>query len=125
MADENATLKWSVEKCTAVLQDIYSVLKMHGMPFGYRLAREFVLYHHFWVGNEDAGKDERSNAAVDDMLVQKVFAKLRGGREQSDMLKQLAQKVKAGGDANLPKAKELIARLQQELGEYGSFQANR
>lgn len=126
MGDENADLKWSVEKCEAALKDIYSILKIHGMPFGYRLAREFVLYHHFWVGKEEAGKDERSLASIDDMLVQKVLAKLRGGREQADMLKQLSQKVNAGGTTSvLPKAKELIARLQQELEEYGSFQANR
>jgi len=127
MGDENADLKWSVEKCEGVLEEINGVLAEYGMPFGYRLAKEFILYHHFWVGKDEAGRDEKSYTAIDDMLDQKVFAKLRGGREQAKMLEQLSAKLKeaGGGDKALPKAKKLIARLQRELEMYGSFQANR
>lgn len=121
MEGEDDDLKWSVGKCGKVLTGVYDVLKAHDMPFGYRLAREFVLYHRFWSEKDDT----RSTAAIDDMLVQKVFAKLRGGREQEDMLNQLAQKLKEAGGTEFEKASGLIERLKKQLKEYGSFHANR
>lgn len=121
---QDGTLTWSVSRCREILSSAQAILSEHGVPFGYRLAAEFIRYHAFWASGQDV---PRSNAAIDDQFVQKVLAKLRGSHEQAELLKQLAAALQtfSGDNAILPKAKTLIRDLQRQLADYGSFQANR
>ena len=54
----------------------------HGLGFGYRVAEEVVRYHAF------AAVHLKADAAgvTDDLMVQKVLVKLRGGERQRPLL---------------------------------------
>lgn len=98
------------------LTAVEALLAPHGLGFGYRLAEEAVRYHAF------AASLPGSDAAVilDTLMVQKVLVKLRGGDRHRPVLAELA-KVLAG----LPQSQKLLARLLQDLEEFGSFEAGR
>jgi hypothetical protein len=113
-ADE--MLAWSVSRTEGVLKKINAILLPEQQGFGYRVAREFVLYHASAAPN---GDDAASSAVIDSQLSQKVLVKLRGTERQRSMLMALATVV-----ASYPRASQLIARLLTELEE-GSFQATR
>jgi hypothetical protein len=59
-------------------------------------------------------------ATTDDLMVQKVLVKLRGGEKQRHLLTGLAAAL-----SGLPRSQDFIARLIADLDEFGSFQASR
>ena len=60
------------------------------------------------------------DSITDDLLVQKVFVKLRGAERQRGLLNSLDRACD-----RLPRAKAYIQRLISDLDEFGSFQAMR
>ena len=56
---------------------LYSLMKDHGLGFGYRVAEEVVRYHAFAAHHLDAKPGE----TTDDLMVQEVLVKLRGLRD--------------------------------------------
>jgi 5-methylcytosine-specific restriction protein B len=84
--------------------------------FGYRIAEEVVRYHAFAT----ARLKLESAEILDDLMVQKILVKLRGGERQRLLLARLAENLKS-----LPRATALLERLSADLDEFGSFQVNR
>ena len=92
------------------------MLGKHGLGFGYRVIEEFVRYHAF-----DAKHLKNSSDSVtDQLLVQKILVKLRGSERQRSLLTSL-QKACEG----LPRAREYVRKLLDDLDDFGSFQAMR
>lgn len=111
-----AALAGSIAACQPVLTELNALLAPHGLGFGYRLAEEFVRYHAFAVNALKRGSDE----VIDDQLVQKALARLRGSDAQRDLLVSLAKTLAAR-----PRARTLVERLQRDLEEFGAFQTGR
>jgi 5-methylcytosine-specific restriction enzyme B len=88
----------------------------HGLGFGYRVAEEAVRYHAFNAAHLGAG----AAAVTDDLMVQKVLVKLRGGERQRPLLAGLGKSLDG-----LPRSQAFIAKLAGDLDEFGSFQASR
>ncbi len=109
-------LSGSIAACRPVLQEISVLTGPHGLGFGYRLAEEFVRYHAFATGKLGRGSDE----VIDDQLVQKALARLRGSDAQRELLAGLASAL--GGR---PRSLALVERLQRDLEELGAFQTSR
>jgi 5-methylcytosine-specific restriction protein B len=57
---------------------------------------------------------------TDDLMVQKVLVKLRGGDRQRPLLTGLSNVLDG-----LPRSQAFIAKLTADLDEFGSFQASR
>jgi 5-methylcytosine-specific restriction enzyme B len=110
------SLKEARTACEGHLLAANNLMAPHGLGFGYRVAEEVVRYHAF------AAKylAEASDAATDDLMVQKVLVKLRGGEKQRPLLGGLARAL-----TGLRRSQELIVRLTSDLDEFGSFQASR
>lgn len=106
----------SIAACRPVLQDLSALLGPHGLGFGYRLAEEFVRYHTFATTHLGRPSDE----VIDDQLVQKALARLRGSEAQRDLLRRLSE-----SNAARPRARALIDRLQRDLDDLGAFQTSR
>lgn len=106
----------SIAACQPVLETVNGLLRPHGLGFGYRLAEEFVRYHAFTIASLGRPSDE----VIDDQLVQKALARLRGSDAQRDMLSGLATAL-----AGRPRSLALIERLQRDLEELGAFQTSR
>jgi len=106
----------SIAACDPLLTALNAQLIPHGLGFGYRLAEEFVRYHAFAT---EALK-RPSAEVIDDQLVQKALARLRGSDAQRDMMVRLAKTLAAQ-----PRALALIERLQRDLEEFGAFQNSR
>lgn len=102
--------------CESDLSAVHGLMAQHNLGFGYRVAEEFVRYHAFASGKlkGDAG------AIIDDLMVQKVLTKLRGGEGQRALLTGLESRFVA-----FPRSLEFIRRLIADLDEFGSFQAAR
>jgi hypothetical protein len=95
---------------------IHGLMQEYGLGFGYRLIEEFIRYHAF-----DAQHLKNDADTVNQqLLVQKVFVKLRGGERQRPLLDGLLKACDG-----LPQAQAYLRRLQADLDEYGSFQAMR
>ncbi|WP_297511000.1 hypothetical protein [uncultured Caulobacter sp.] len=109
-------LNASIGACRPVLQDLSALLGPHGLGFGYRLAEEFVRYHAFATDHLGRSSEE----VIDDQLVQKALARLRGSEAQRDLLRKLAET-----NAGRPRSRALIDRLQRDLDELGAFQTSR
>lgn len=116
LSAREAPLAASVGACRAMLEPLSALLAQHGLGFGYRLAEEFVRYHAFASGRLGRPSDE----VIDDQLVQKALARLRGSEAQRDLLTRLSTLV-AGHVRSLA----LIERLQRDLEELGAFQTSR
>lgn len=102
--------------CEQYLTATNAILQPHGQGFGYRVAEEVVRYHAF-----AAAKLTGDAASVtDDMMVQKILVKLRGSERQRPMLAGLKKAL-----SGLPRSQQLLARLADDLDEFGSFQAGR
>lgn len=99
-----------------VLLAVQNLMVEHDLGFGYRVAKEVVQYHAFAVGSLAAPSTE----VIDDLMVQKVLVKLRGGQGQRRLLTGL-QAVLSG----MPQSLGLLDRLLRDLDDYGSFQATR
>ncbi|MFP8832866.1 McrB family protein [Hydrogenophaga sp. XSHU_21] len=100
----------------AKLTEIHNLMHDYGLGFGYRVIEEFVRYHAF-----DAAHLKSTTADVtDQLLVQKVLVKLRGGERQRSLLTKL-EKACDG----LPRSQAFVRRLLIDLDDFGSFQAMR
>jgi hypothetical protein len=100
----------------AKLTAIQSLMQEYGLGFGYRLIEEFIRYHAF---DAQHLKNEPDNV-TDQLLVQKVLVKLRGGERQRSLLDSLLKTCEG-----LPRAQGFVRKLQADLDEYGSFRAMR
>jgi 5-methylcytosine-specific restriction protein B len=99
-----------------VLVAVQNLLTPHGLGFGYRVAKEVVHYHAFAVGTMSASPGD----VTDELMVQKVLVKLRGGPGQRGLLTDLVTVL-----AGMKQTQEFLARLLRDLNEFGSFQATR
>lgn len=102
--------------CHAHLLAAQKIMRGYGLGFGYRVAEEVVRYHAFAASNLALG----TAAVTDDLMVQKILVKLRGGERQRPMLDALGKAL-----AGLPRSQALLSRLAADLDEFGSFQATR
>ena len=109
-------LKEARAACEGHLLAVHRIMTDHGLGFGYRVAEEVIRYHAF------AAKYLKADhaATTDDLMVQKILVKLRGGERQRPLLTGLT-KVLAG----FPRSQTFLARLATDLDEFGSFQASR
>ncbi|MET2522951.1 hypothetical protein ABXT34_06530 [Ralstonia sp. SM1884_UCD616_TZ26] len=98
------------------LTAIHGLMQQHGLGFGYRVIEEFVRYHAFDALHMKSAADD----VTDQLLVQKIFVKLRGAEHQRALLTGI-DKVCEG----LPRARAFVQRLLADLDAYGSFQAMR
>ena len=106
----------AVKQARSVLMPVHELLQQHGLGFGYRLIEEFVRYHAFCDDKLPSDPHE----VTDHLLVQKVLVKLRGTDRQRALLAGLEQIV-----SDLPLSRACIQHLQNDLDEFGSFQAMR
>lgn len=109
-------LKAACEACRDDLAGVHRLMAAHNLGFGYRVAEEFVRYHDF-AAAQLAGDPVQ---VIDDLMVQKVLVKLRGGEGQRALLSGLV-----GRFAALPRSHAFVERLTDDLDEFGSFQAAR
>lgn len=109
-------LKDARAACEDHLLAAHGLMTAHGLGFGYRVAEEAVRYHAFAAEHLKAPP----TGTTDDLMVQKVLVKLRGGQKQRPLLTGL-QKTLYG----LPRSQAFIARLIVDLDDFGSFQASR
>ena len=61
-----------------------------------------------------------STRVIDDQLVQKALARLRGSDSQRDMLASLGKML-----VQQPRALALVERMRRDLEEFGAFQNSR
>jgi len=109
-------LALSVAAIRERLTTLEAAMAAEGLGFGYRVAEEVVRYHAFATGKLGAPVDE----VADELMVQKVLVKLRGGERQRGMLMSVAK-----GVAGLPRSAKVMAGLVSDLDEFSSFQATR
>lgn len=102
--------------CERHLVAAQEVMAAHGLGFGYRVAEEAVRYHSFSAVHLAAP----AAGVTDELMVQKVLVKLRGGERQRPLLTGLARALDG-----LPRSQTFIAKLTADLDEFGSFQASR
>jgi hypothetical protein len=102
--------------CEGHLVAAQQVMAAHGLGFGYRVAEEAVRYHAFSAAHMAAP----AAGVTDDLMVQKVLVKLRGGERQRPLLTGLRRALDG-----LPRSQDFIAKLTADLDEFGSFQASR
>ena len=102
--------------CEPQLVTTHTLMTMHGLGFGYRVAEEVLRYWAF----ADQHMGGATSTTIDDLMVQKVLVRLRGAEKQRPLLTGLAQAL-----AGLTRAKEFVVRLTSDLDEFGSFQASR
>ncbi|MCW2276526.1 hypothetical protein GJ654_20380 [Rhodoblastus acidophilus] len=102
--------------CESQVLAVHGLMAAHGLGFGYRVAEEVVRYQAFAAMYAIASDAE----VLDDLMVQKVLVKLRGGLRQRDMLKDLGKALD-----KLPRSTKFLNRLANDLDEFGSFQASR
>lgn len=110
------TLAAARAACENQVLAVHGLMAAHGLGFGYRVAEEVVRYHAFAAKHAIAPDSE----VLDDLMVQKVLVKLRGGLRQRDMLKDLGKALD-----KLPRSTKFLNRLANDLDEFGSFQASR
>ena len=91
LEDRDPSLKDSRAACETYLLGAQSVMASHSLGFGYRVVEEVLRYHAF--ASEHLGATV--NSTIDDLMVQKVLVKLRGGERQRPLLTGL---VKALGE---------------------------
>jgi hypothetical protein len=137
LAERFPDLKKACQACKAPLGEVYLALSGHGQGFGYRVAEEVIRYYDFHKdylsGSGKAVKDtaaapydsgplfeEKADAAIDDLMAQKVLVKLRGSERERKLLDQLRTILKG-----MNKSQSLLDRLLDDLDEFGSFQASR
>ncbi|RVP54045.1 hypothetical protein CN071_31165 [Sinorhizobium meliloti] len=110
------SLKAARTACEAHLISSQTVMAAHSLGFGYRVAEEVVRYHAFATEHLEAD----DSVIIDDLMVQKVLVKLRGGERQRPLLTGLAKAL-----GSLPRSQNFLGKLAADLDEYGSFQASR
>lgn len=118
LAEREPELANAVGACRPHLESVHSTLQPHGLSFGYRVAEEVVRYVSFASSALAGGREAQST--MDDLMVQKLLAKLRGSERQRQMLTDLRTSL-----AGMPQASGLLDRMLTELEDFGSFQASR
>lgn len=108
-------LKDARAACEPRLVAAQALMHPHNLGFGYRVAEEVVRYHAFAT----ATLSQDADTTVDQLMVQKVLVKLRGAEKQRPMLTGLQKAIP------LPRSETYLARLLNDLDEFGSFQASR
>lgn len=98
------------------LAEIHSLMQAHNLGFGYRVIEECVRYHAF---NAQHLKNTASDT-TDQLLVHKIFVKLRGAERQRTLLIELDKACDG-----MPHSQAVLRRLLSDLDEFGSFQAMR
>jgi MoxR-like ATPase len=116
LAVREPALAESVAAVRERLTRLEGVMAAEGLGFGYRVAEEVVRYHAFATGKLGAPADE----VADELMVQKVLVKLRGGERQRAMLTSINKAV-----AGLRRSEKVLAGLVSDLDEFSSFQATR
>lgn len=106
----------SINSCGEFLSQLNAHLAEEKLAFGYRTAKEAILYHHF--NTKILNRD--SDQTIDEILIQKLLIKLRGAENQRNMLNAIEQLLKS-----FPRAYQLVGELKNDLDELGSFQASR
>jgi 5-methylcytosine-specific restriction enzyme B len=109
-------LKEARGACEKHLVSVQEIMAAHGLGFGYRVAEETVRYHAFSAAHLAAS----AAGVTDDLMVQKVLVKLRGGERQRPLLTGPGKALDG-----LPRSQAFIAKLTADLDEFGSFQASR
>ncbi len=115
LTGKDASLLASRAACEPILLSALKIMAPHGLGFGYRVAEEVVRYHQFAKANLGVTSDQ----IIDDLMVQKILVKLRGGEGQRGLLQELAKLL------DLQRSKVFLGKLLSDLDEYGSFQATR
>jgi len=110
------TLQAAANSTGSKLLEVHRIMQESGQGFGYRLLEESLRYHAY----VDIHMHSSSSKVTDDLLVQKVFVKLRGSERHRSLLNAL-EKVCEG----LPRSTQYLRRLKDDLDEFGSFQAMR
>ncbi|WP_036030306.1 McrB family protein [Bradyrhizobium yuanmingense] len=103
----------AVQYCAPVLASMNKVLQDAGLAFGYRTAKEIVLYCSL---AKKLGVADMSQT-LDRQLIQKVMVKLRGGDRQRDALQRLEELV-----SGFPMTLRVLRRMLTDLEEVGAFQ---
>lgn len=116
LAGREPTLNDARKGCEQKLVAAQTAMAAHGLGFGYRVAEEVVRYHAFATEHLKA----EGLAVIDDLMVQKVLVKLRGGERQRPMLSGLTKALDG-----LPRSQVFLDKLTADLDEFGSFQASR
>lgn len=116
LAARETALEPARAACEAHLSAAQAVMQAHGLGFGYRVAEEVLRYHLFAAEKLGAG----ASSVTDDLMVQKILVKLRGGERQRPLLTGLTKALDG-----LPRSQAFVARLTADLDEFGSFQAGR
>lgn len=116
LVDRHPALGKAQDAARDKLLEIHAVMQRHGHGFGYRVIEEYIRYHAFDAQHLQTPSDE----VTDDLLVQKIFVKLRGSERQRPLLTALERACQS-----LPRSLAYIGRLKGDLDEFGSFQAMR
>lgn len=116
LSEREPELMASVAAVRERLTILEGVMAAEGLGFGYRVAEEVVRYHAFAAGKLGASADE----VADELMVQKVLVKLRGGERQRAMLTAISKAV-----PGLPRSAKVLKDLISDLDEFSSFQATR
>ncbi len=116
LSDRHPELQNARDASEPKLSEIQGLMEQHGLGFGYRVIEEFVRYHAF---DAQHIKNPADNV-TDQLLVQKIFVKLRGAERQRPLLNALDKACEG-----LPRAQTYVQRLLSDLDEFGSFQAMR
>lgn len=116
LTDQEKALGLALDSCRTKLSEVHACLSKHELGFGYRLAEEVVRYFAF----HSQIKSEQDADVLDELMTQKVLVKIRGTEKQRSLLAEL--KLLLDG---MPLSLALIGRLEQDLDEFGSFQASR
>lgn len=102
--------------CRDQILAVHQMMTEHGLGFGYRTAEEVLRYHAFCLVQ---GSSDHTSVA-DELMVQKVLIKLRGGERQRSLLSRLTKALAA-----MPRSQAFLSKLTGDLDEFGSFQAGR
>jgi hypothetical protein len=116
LAVRQPALAGAVAAVRSSLTAAEALMAPEGLGFGYRVVEEVIRYHAFAAGQLHAATD----VVLDELMVQKVLVKLRGGERQRSMLNGLRKTF-----AGLPRSEAMLANLASDLDEFSSFQATR
>lgn len=116
LSGRDKTLEQACTTARSTLVNVHRSLQEHGLGFGYRVIEEFVRYHAFDSLHLKNVPDE----VTDQLLIQKIFVKLRGAEKQRSLLDGLDKLC-----SKFPRSQAFVRKLVSDLDDFGSFQAMR
>lgn len=116
LKDNEPALAAACDACRGELVGLHDLLAPQGLGFGYRVAEEFVRYFEF----ASRLPENEPQTVLDDLVIQRILVKLRGGQNQRSLLEQLTVRFE-----NRSRPARLVDRMTGDLDEFGSFQAAR